>query len=118
MKHRVILPEDLRGYFSCVNGMPPDIVDDGMIRFWMLDELQSLPQGPPAFADAGYIQNPESFFLFADYSIWAHAYAIRLERTPLQFNEVVLIGYESPVTISRSFSEFVDHYLTDKDCLF
>ena len=116
-KHSVVLPEDLRDYFLCVNGMPQDVVDDGMIRFWMLEELQPLPQGAPAFSDPSYIQNPESLFLFADYSMWAHAYAIRLGSVPLQSNEVVIIGYKSPVTVSQYFSEFVEQYLTDKDRL-
>ena len=116
-KHCVVLPEDLRDYFLCVNGMPPDVVDDGMIRFWMLEELQPLSQGAPAFSDPSYIRHPECLFLFADYSIWAHAYAIRLGSVPMQSNEVVIIGYKSPVTICNSFSEFVDRYLTDKDLL-
>jgi hypothetical protein len=117
-KHGVVLPEDLRDYFLCVNGMPHDVVDDGMIRFWMLEELQPLPQGAPAFSDPSYIQHPESLFLFADYSIWAHAYAIRLGSvSSLQSHEVIIIGYESPVTIAQSFSEFVDRYLTEKDHL-
>ena len=116
-RHCVVLPEDLCDYFRCVNGMPPDVVDDGMIRFWMLEEVQSIPQGTPAFSDGSYIQHPESLFLFADYSIWAHAYAIRLGSAPLQSNEVVIIGYDSPVTIAKSFSGFVDSYLTNKDLL-
>lgn len=116
-KHNVVLPEDLRDYFLCVNGMPHDVVDEGMIRFWPLDELQPLPQGAPAFSDPSYIQHPESLFLFADYSIWAHAYAIRLGSVSLQSHEVVIIGYRSPVTIAQCFSEFVDRYLTDKDRL-
>ena len=116
-KHSVVLPEDLRDYFFCVNGMPPDAVDDGMMRFWMLDEFQPLPQSAPVFSDPSYIQSPESLFLFADYSIWAHAYGIRLGRVPLQSNEVVIIGYKSPVTIYQCFSDFVDQYLTDKDRL-
>lgn len=116
-KHCVVLPEDFRDYFFCVNGMLPDSVDDGMIRFWMLEELLPLTQGAPAFSDPDYIRNPESLFLFADYSIWTHAYAIRLGSAPLQSNEVVIIGYESPVTVSKSYSEFVDIYLTNKDLL-
>lgn len=97
--------------------MPHDVIDDGMIRFWMLKQLKPLPQGAPQFSDASYIAHPESLFLFADYSIWAHAYAIRLGRVPLHSHEVIIIGYESPVTIAQCFSEFVDQYLTDKDRL-
>jgi hypothetical protein len=113
----VVLPKDVRDYFSCVNGMPNDVVDDGMIRFWTLEEFQPLPQSAPAFSDSEYIRDPESLFLFADYSIWVHAYAIRLRNDPSLSNEIVIIGYESPVTIFQSFSEFVDQYLTDKDGL-
>ena len=116
-KHRIVLPEDLRDYFLCVNGMPHDVIDDGMIRFWMLEEIQPLPQGAPAFSDPSYIQHPESVFLFADYSIWAHAYAIRLGSVSLHSHEVVIIGYKSPVTIAQCFSEFVDLYLGNNDRL-
>ncbi|MDQ1639478.1 MAG: hypothetical protein QOF62_2817 [Pyrinomonadaceae bacterium] len=116
-KYSVVLPDDLHDYFRCVNGMPPDVVDDGMIRFWTLGEMKPLPQGAPKYSVSSYVKNPESLFLFADYSIWAHAYAIRLESVPSHSNEIIIIGYESPVLISHSFSEFVDHYLTDKDLL-
>jgi hypothetical protein len=116
-KHGVVLPEDFRDYFFCVNGMPRDEVDDGMIRFWMLAEIVPLTQGAPAFCDPSYISNPESLFLFADYSIWAHAYAIRLGNAASHSKEVVIVGYDSPLTVSSSFSEFVDIYLTNKDLL-
>lgn len=117
-KYGVVVPDDLRDYFLCVDGMPPDVVDDAMIRFWMLDEIKPLPQGAPAYSDSTYIQNPESLFLFADYSIWAHAYAIRLTKKPTESNEVFIIGRDSPILLCKSFSEFVDNYLTNKDLVF
>lgn len=116
-KYSMVLPGDLRDYFRCVNGMPPDVVDDGMIRFWMLEEIEPLPQGAPQYSDGTYVQNPETLFLFADYSIWAHAYAIRLGIKASESNEVIIIGYESPKSVSDSFSTFVDTYLTNKDLL-
>ncbi len=116
-KYGVVLPDDLRDYFRCVNGMPPDVVDDGMMRFWMLEEIGPLTQGAPQYSDGTYVQNPETLFLFADYSLWAHAYAIRLGKGALESNEVIIIGYESPKSISDSFTRFVDTYLTSKDLL-
>jgi hypothetical protein len=113
----VLLPSDLRDYFLAMNGMPDEVTDDDLNRFWMLEELTTLPTGAPDYARENYIDNPESLFLFADYSIWAHAYAIRLGSVSLQSHEVVIIGYKSPVTIAQSFSEFVDLYLTDNDRL-
>jgi hypothetical protein len=117
-KYRVVFPDDFRDYFLSVNGMPRDVVDDAMIRFWMLDEIEPLPKGAPEYSDSTYIQNPESLFLFADYSIWAHAYVIRMTKTPTEWNEVFLIGRDSPVLLCKSFSEFVDNYLTNKDLVF
>lgn len=117
-KYDVVLPEDFHDYFLSVNGMPPEIVDDAFIRFWMLEEVEPLPQGAPDFSNPQYIRAPDSIFLFADYSIWAHAYAIRLTKTPAESNKVFIIGHDSLVLISNSFSGFVDKYLTNKDLIF
>jgi hypothetical protein len=116
-KYELALPEDFRSYFLCVNGMPPQDVDDEMFRFWMLEEVKPLSHCATEYANPTYIQNPESLFLFADYSMWGHAYAIRLTNT-LESNKIFIIGYEPPISIFDSFSEFVDAYLTNKDLLF
>jgi hypothetical protein len=112
------MPSDLRNYFLCVDGMPEGVMDDGLIRFWMLEEVKPLNESAPGYSRPEYIQRPESIFLFADYSIWAHAYGIRLESFPSEANEVFIIGGESPIKICNSFSEFVDRYLTNKDLLY
>ena len=114
----VILPGDLRDYFLSVNGMLAEATDDVLFRFWMLEEIRSLPEGAPDYADPRYIENPESLFLFADFSLWAHAYAVRLTDTQPKTNEIFLIGSDSPILLFQSFSEFVDSYLTNKDLMF
>ena len=116
-KYGVVLPRDFRDYLKHVNGMPHDEVDDGMIRFWTLQEIEPLTQGAPEYCRGTYVQNPETLFLFADYSIWAHAYAIRLGKTALEANEVIIIGGELPKPISDSFSSFVRDYLRSIDLL-
>jgi hypothetical protein len=114
----VVLPVDLRDYFRHVNGMEADTTDDALIRFWMLEEVRALPDAAPEYADSRYIERPESLFLFADFSLWAHAYAIRLLAAPSEMNEIFLIGSDSPILLFQSFSEFVDCYLTKQDRLF
>lgn len=111
------LPMDLRDYFLCVNGMPSGVCDEVLIRFWMLEEVKPLSEGAPDFSSPRYINSPESVFLLADYSIWAHAYAIRLSRNT-ELNEIFVVGGNSPILIFKSFSEFVDSYITDKYLLF
>lgn len=114
----VILPADLRDYFLSVNGMADGATDDVLIRFWTLEETRALPEGAPDYANSDYVENPESLFVFADFSLWAHAYAIRLTATLPTINEVFIIGTEYPILLFRSFSEFVGSYLTNKDLLF
>ncbi|HEX7771532.1 MAG TPA: SMI1/KNR4 family protein, partial [Pyrinomonadaceae bacterium] len=114
----VSLPSDLRNYFLTINGMPEEETDNEMIRFWMLDEVKDLPAGAPTYASADYVDDPESLFLFADYSLWAHAYAIRLLATPSPRNEIFIIGGDYPILLFQSFSELVDSYLTDRVLMF
>jgi hypothetical protein len=114
-KYSVSLPTDLRDYFVCVNGMSPDVSDEALIRFWMLDEIKPISEGAPEYADQSYIQDPDSVFLFADYCIWSHAYAIRLSSEKKQQpNTIFIIGYPPSIPIADSFSEFVDIYLKNK----
>ena len=114
----VSLPGDLRDYFLTMDGMAEEETDEEMIRFWRLEEVKALPTAAPNYASADYIDNPESLFLFADYSLWAHAYAIRLLATPSNRNEIFIIGGDYPILLFKSFSDLVDGYLTDKGLMF
>ncbi|HEY0760772.1 MAG TPA: SMI1/KNR4 family protein [Pyrinomonadaceae bacterium] len=117
-KFGMALPADMREFFLTANGMPDEVTDDEMIRFWMLEEVKPLPSGAPEFATTAYVDHPESLFLFADYSLWAHAYAIRLVTPEVNRNEVFIIGGDYPILLFRSFSELVDTYLADKSFMF
>jgi hypothetical protein len=114
----VLLPLDIREFFLTLNGMPDDVTDNEMIRFWMLEEVKPLPSGARGFATSDYIDHPESVFLFADYSLWAHAYAIRLLASPLERNDIFMIGGDRPILLFRSFGELIDSYLNDNDLMF
>ena len=112
-QYGVVLPTDLRDFFLTVNGMPDDITDEEMIRFWRLEEVKPLSSEAREFAKPDYIENSQSLFVFADYSLWAHAYVIRLDGRKCDKNEIFLIGGDYPVLLFRSFSELVDSYLAD-----
>lgn len=114
----VALPTDLHEFFLTINGMPAGVTDHEMIRFWMLEEVTPLPSGAPEYASPNYIENPESLFLFADYSLWVHSYAIRLGAQKLNENEIFIIGGDYPLLIFHSFSELVDNYLVDSNRMF
>jgi hypothetical protein len=65
------------------------------------------------------VDDLSSFFIFADHSICLPAYAIRLTASRTASHRVIAIesdqsgGYSASV-VARSFSEFVDRYLTDE----
>jgi hypothetical protein len=113
-KYQVSMPTDLREYFLTVNGMSEGTRDDALIRFWALNEVKPIPEGAPDYSD---IEDAESLFLFADYCIWSHAYAIRLSSNRETSNGVFVVGDENPVQIFESFSELVREYLLNPDHL-
>ena len=115
-KYQVSLPADLRDYFLTVNGMAEGVTDDALIRFWSLHEVKPIPEEAPDYSDPSYIEEPESLFLFADYCIWSHAYAIRLSSSKSP-NPVIIIGDETPTRLFESFSELVNNYLSDPNRL-
>jgi len=57
------------------------------------------------------------YFVFADVLIWAHAYAIRLQRdaTPCVAN---LVNSTAPVPVAESFAQFLEKYLWQPESLF
>ena len=116
-RYQVSLPADLRDYFLTVDGMADGATDDAQIRFWPLNEVKPIPEGAPGYSDPSYIQEAESLFLFADYCIWAHAYAIRLSTNSESPNPIIIIGDEKPTEIFDSFSALVSNYLSDPDRL-
>ena len=68
----VRLPRSLADCLRIVNGMKPDSVDEDWFRFWAAHELETVSHGQHEMGLAGC----ERYILFADYSLWAHAYAI------------------------------------------
>ena len=115
--YQVSLPSDLRDYFLNVNGMAEGVTDNALIRFWSLNEVKPIPEEAPDYADPSCIQEAQSFFLFADYCIWSHAYAIRLSSNYEASNPVIIIGIEPPIQMFHSFSELVSSYLSDPETL-
>lgn len=113
-KYRVSLPADLRDYFLTVDGMAEDVTDDALIRFWSLNEVKPLHEGAPEYSDPTYIQQAETLFVFADFCIWSHAYAIRLSSDSESPNPVFVIGGEQPEKMFASFSDLVASYLRNR----
>jgi SMI1 / KNR4 family (SUKH-1) len=106
-KYNVYLPTDLKDYFSQVNGFDKYDVDDDMLSFLPLDEIE------PVSKDWSSKPEAISYFIFVDYSISAHVYAIRLTDDPSLNNPVFIVYDENPIQIANSFSEFAEAYLNN-----
>jgi len=109
-KYDVCLPEDMREFFAVVNGFDNrngEEVDSDMITFFSLEEIKPLNA-----SDWGIASRAESFFVFADWSISAHVYAVRLLKDCTASGPVVVV-YDSLVKVADSFAEFMQAYLED-----
>ena len=108
-KYRVRLPSDLREYFAAANGFDGSetwMTDDEVITFLGLNEVRPLSEyWSPEVADA------DSYFVFADYSLVAHVYAVRLVNDSGTGNAVAVVYDDRPVKVASSFTEFVAGYL-------
>ena len=112
-KYNVLLPEDLKDYFSTVNGFNDEDCDEEVITFLPFEEIEPLSKC--------WSQKPEaqSYFIFADFLISSHVYAIRLTNNVNSNNPIFIVYDDTPIQIAESFSEFVKGYLkNDYNILF
>jgi hypothetical protein len=110
VEHGVQLPDDLRVYFSRCDGIEGGTSATGHVRelmdFWPLAQLERL--GPPSLLLPGDLGAADAYFAFADYSIHAAVFAIRLTADARAKNPVIL---EDLVCLADSFTDFIHVYL-------
>jgi hypothetical protein len=110
-RHQVRLPPALRSYFAEVNGIRRtvdfrDEWDQDLIRFWPLHEVQPL-------SAVGWESAPheaDSLFVFADWSIIAWFYVVRLCATA-ETPTPVYIAAQRLTLVADSFEKFLERYL-------
>jgi hypothetical protein len=110
--YAVQLPEDVRAFFGAQGGMAEGEADSNAIRFWAIDEVRPAAIEVPDGDRAAY----DGYFVFADYSLWAHGYALRLSRD--QPTDVAIVGGDRPIRVALSFAEFLEKYVYDTSSLF
>ena len=117
-KYGVKLPPIVRRYFSELNGTKVGELgmdDEYLIGFWHLEHVRPMKEECPEFVTT---EEP-NLFIFADYSIWAHGYAIRLASAEDAETAIFLIGGNRPLRIARTFEEFLQKYAAgDEGMLF
>ena len=112
-KFKTRLGPDIHAYFEAVNGMESDEMDSEYhIRFWPLEEIKPLREE----VDAPWVAEYTSYYLFADYLLWSHGYAIDL--SPAGQGTIVMVGGENPQKVASSFAEFMSLYLDKPEQIF
>jgi hypothetical protein len=109
-RYSVSLPQDLRAYFTTLNGSESGRngpMDDQLLSFWHLSEIRSLVEHCPGVP----IPHAESYFVFADYSIDVHEYVVRLSLDTRLPTPVMVVVDEFLVEVAHSFGAFLQSYL-------
>jgi hypothetical protein len=97
------LPPGLRRLLLLSNGMSPEERDpESQVRFWGLEELTFVRSCAPELDFPQY----QGVLVFADYSVWAHAYGVALSS-----GQVMLVGDRTPRPIGDSIEMFLGLYL-------
>jgi hypothetical protein len=117
-RFQVRLPDDMREFYSVVNGMGEHYDDQSFSRFWPFEQIT------PVKEYCGHVlqQNPEVVqdYLFFDHSIDLFMYAIRLTdedtSTPIlriypQDAGEIRAAYESFTELIRDYAKNPDHVL-------
>jgi hypothetical protein len=118
-KYCVKLPTIVRDYFYELNGTiggQLGMDDENLIGFWHLDQVRPMKEECPTYI----IADGPNLFIFADYSIWALGYAMRLVMEDEDETPIFLIGGgDRPLQIARTFEEFLRRYaVRDQGMLF
>lgn len=115
-KYNVVLPDDLKDYFATVDGFEDSDSDENLFTFLPSAEVVPLDE---FWLDESWSTgtfDAKSYFVFVDYFISAHVYAIRLTND-LSLGNPIVTNYvkpnEDPIQIASSFSEFVQGYLAN-----
>lgn len=106
-RHGVLLPLDLRDYFLTLDGTGQNQMDDGMLAWWSLDEVTPLADVEKSVE----LEHSQQYFVFADFLISSHHYAIGLFPERAEKNPVVSTSDHPIPVIADSFSDFLRKHL-------
>ena len=116
----VCLSEEALSYFRAVDGMEEGDSDEELLRFLPLHKLTSVPETLAAFGGIPDYRNivhvlpgAELCFIFIDYLIYSHVYALRLSPERSEESPVLWICGADYRVIAASLSEFLETYLAD-----
>ena len=106
--YEVVLGNEMRAYFRILNGTSGGRQgrwDAQHIMFWTLAQVRSL-------AEENGIRAGKNLFVFADWSLWTHAYAFSLGPDG-EKSTILLVGGRTPRRLASSLADFIRGYLAE-----
>jgi hypothetical protein len=104
----IILPEQLRAFYSATNGLRipgSSETDDRQFDFWPLEDLRRVAHAPTKVYFADVLQ-----------SAWE--FAIEVEGSETSSKGAIYVATTTPVQIASSFASFVDRYIANDASLY
>lgn len=103
-------PDDFRRYLIAAPRF--ETTDDELTTWWTLDRVRSIPdEYEHALAHPAIAAEAGAYIFFADYMIWAWAWAVCCSDGPNR-GRIAFIG-DPEGFVAESFSEFAGRYLRD-----
>lgn len=120
--YEISLPQDLCDYFRTVDGMEETETDNLLLHFFRLsavkpviEELAQVGGVPDYRPIKKTLADPERYFVFADYMIGSHVYAIRLSPDKSAATPIIWICGSRWRVVAATFSEFGEKYFANPD---
>lgn len=116
-QYDIKFPPDFRVYL--LNACPKKSTSDvNMTEWWTTKRIKNIPneiEGDVSIKDPTI--DPAKCFFFADYLVWAWAWAVCCQPGS-RYGSIVQVGSEKNCIIANNFSEFVDLYVQEVPDLF
>lgn len=111
-------PEELASFYRATNGIESDA---NLFAVWTLGAVRRVPEalgdfrGAPDYGEiAQALPDAEAYFVFADYMIWSHVFAVRAPAVEgAALGPVVWICGSEYGVAAPTFADFWEHYLRD-----
>jgi hypothetical protein len=107
--HGVRLPPAFAALWHAADG---NHGDENLTRFWPLREIHRLTD-EEGFSGAALPDDPQSLFVFADYLIFSHLYAVRLKKDGQDAGVWWVLSPTERAEIAPTFESFLRRYAAD-----
>ena len=111
-RYGVSLPTEFRTYLWCGCPQNDPSWDNELTNWWPIYRIRNVTDEYSSLIRLSAINDaPDKFIFFADYSIWAWAWAICCDEGEHRGKVAVIGGGDR--FVASSFDEFVDRYIAD-----